>query len=154
MKKDRVLESVDSPKGVGDNVVLSRLEMLECQSGAAVLRNGQVCRMRPPIRRRVLGSEISDCCYHVMSRTVGAERILDDEDLEALRIIIRKIALFSGVKVMTYCLLQRLFHIWTFAFNNRKGNAIDKQNNIGAIVFFAFASHYVKFFCYMKYVIR
>ncbi len=111
MKKDRVAESVDSPKGVGENVVLSRLEMLVCQSGAAVLRNGQVCRMRPPIRRRVLGSDTSDCCYHVMSRTVGAERILDDEDLEGLRIIIRKLALFSGVKVMTYCLLQNHFHL-------------------------------------------
>ena len=93
--------------------------MLRCQSGAAVLRNGQVCRLKPPVRRRILGGGKSrsgegpggSFCYHVMSRTVGAERILDHEDLEALRIIIRKLALFSGVKVMTYCLLQNHFHL-------------------------------------------
>ncbi len=90
---------------------LSRLEMLECQSGAAVMRNGQICRLRPPIRRRVLGGTEGSFCYHVMTRTCGAERILEDEDLEGLRIIIRKMALFSGVKVMTYCLLSNHWHL-------------------------------------------
>jgi len=90
---------------------LSRLEMAECKTGAAVLRNGQVCRIMPPIRRRVLGGMEADYCYHVMTRTVGAERILDAEDLEALRIIVRKMAQFSGVKIMTYCLLENHFHL-------------------------------------------
>jgi len=90
---------------------LSRLEMAECKTGASILKNGQVCRMQPPIRRRVLGGPQADYCYHVMTRTVGAERILDAEDLEALRIIIRKMAKFSGVKVMTYCLLENHWHL-------------------------------------------
>ncbi len=85
--------------------------MLECQSGAAVLRNGQICRMKAPIRRRVLGGSDENYCYHVMTRTCGAERILEAEDLEGLRIIIRKLALFSGVKVMTYCLLSNHWHL-------------------------------------------
>jgi len=96
---------------VGEVRVLSRLEMAECKSGAAVLRNGQVCRQQPPIRRRVLGGMEADYCYHVMTRTVGAERIFDAEDLEALRIIVRKMAKFSGVKVMTYCLLENHWHL-------------------------------------------
>ncbi len=90
---------------------LSRLEMLQCQSGAAVLRNGQICRMKTPIRRRVLGGSDENFCYHVMTRTCGAERMLEAEDLEGLRIIIRKMALFSGVKVMTYCLLANHWHL-------------------------------------------
>ena len=96
---------------VGAKKDLSPLEVLECQSGAAALRNGQVCVMGRPIRRRVLGGEHGAFCYHVMTRTCGAERILDVEDLEGLRIIIRKLALFSGVKVMTYCLLENHFHL-------------------------------------------
>jgi len=93
---------------------LSRLEMLECQTGAAILRNGQICRIGGPKRKRVLGGsggDLGSYCYHVMTRTCGAERILDAEDLEGLRIIIRKMALFSGVKVMTYCLLSNHWHL-------------------------------------------
>lgn len=89
----------------------SSLEILDCKSGAAVLRNGQICRMKAPIRRRVLGGNEGSFCYHVMTRTCGAERILGAEDLEGLRIIIRKMALFSGVKVMTYCLLSNHWHL-------------------------------------------
>ncbi len=90
---------------------LSRLEMADCKTGAAVLRNGQICRMTPPIRRRILGGTEDDYCYHVMTRTVGAEKIFDAEDLEALRLIIRKMSRFSGVKLMTYCLLKNHFHL-------------------------------------------
>jgi len=95
--------------GVLEKRSLSRLEMLECQTGAAILRNGQICRIGGPKRKRVLGGsggDLGSYCYHVMTRTCVAERILDAEDLEGLRIIIRKMALFSGVKVMTYCLLS------------------------------------------------
>ncbi len=90
---------------------MERLGILESKSGAAVLRNGQICRMKAPIRRRVLGGTEDSFCYHVMTRTCGAERILEAEDLEGLRIIIRKMALFSGVKVMTYCLLSNHWHL-------------------------------------------
>jgi len=102
---------LEAGRGIEEVRCLSRLEMAGCKSGAAVLRNGQVCRMSPPIRRRVLGGMEADYCYHVMTRTVGAERMFDAEDLEALRIIIRKMADFSGVKVMTYCLLENHWHL-------------------------------------------
>lgn len=103
--------NADEIKEVGAQEDLSPLEVLECQSGAAALRNGQVCRLKRPIQRRVLGDEHGSYCYHVMTRTCGAERVLDAEDLEGLRIVIRKLALFSGVKVMTYCLLENHFHL-------------------------------------------
>ena len=112
---------------------MSRLEMLECKSGAAVLRNGQICRMKAPIRRRVLGGSDENYCYHVMTRTCGAERMLEAEDLEGLRIIIRKLALFSGVKVMTYCLLSNHWHLlvkvpsrerFLRQFEDREGEAV------------------------------
>jgi len=104
-------DEAGAKSGSGEVRSLSRLEMAECKTGESILRNGQVCRMQPPIRRRILGGPQADYCYHVMTRTVGAERILDAEDLEALRIIIRKMAEFSGVKVMTYCLLENHFHL-------------------------------------------
>ena len=75
------------------------------------MRNGQICRMKPPIQRRVLGGSDESFCYHVVTRTCGTNQMLEEEDLEGLRIIIRKIALFSGVKVMTYCLLSNHWHL-------------------------------------------
>jgi len=104
-------KDVDGSKG---KRALSRLELLECQTGATILKNGQICRIGGPKRKRVLGGsggDLGSYCYHVMTRTCGAERILDAEDLEGLRIIIRKMALFSGVKVMTYCLLSNHWHL-------------------------------------------
>ena len=101
----------DEALGKQEKQEMSPLEMLECKSGAAAVRNGQVCRMKAPIRKRVLGESDGNCCYHVMTRTCGAEQMLDEEDLEALRIIIRKLALFSGVKVMTYSLLSDHWHL-------------------------------------------
>jgi len=104
-------KDVDGSEG---KLSLGRLEMLECQTGAAILKNGQICRIGGPKRKRVLGGsggDLGSYCYHVMTRTCGAERILDAEDLEGLRIIIRKMALFSGVKVMTYCLLSNHWHL-------------------------------------------
>ena len=119
--------------GIFKKKSISPLKMLDCKSGAAVLRNGQICRMRAPIRRRVLGGNDGSFCYHVMTRTCGAERILEAEDLEGLRIIIRKMALFSGVKVMTYCLLSNHWHLlvkvpskekFLRQFEDRKGEEV------------------------------
>ena len=119
--------------GIFKKQSISPLKMLDCKSGAAVLRNGQICRMRAPIRRRVLGGNDGSFCYHVMTRTCGAERILEAEDLEGLRIIIRKMALFSGVKVMTYCLLSNHWHLlvkvpskekFLRQFEDRKGEEV------------------------------
>ncbi len=63
-------------------------------------------------RLRVLGrGPLESYCYHVMSRTCGGEVFLDDVEKEALRRVIWRMAEFSGVKVVTYCLMHNHFHL-------------------------------------------
>ncbi|MDB6006634.1 MAG: hypothetical protein JWR15_3621 [Prosthecobacter sp.] len=63
-------------------------------------------------RLRVLGrGPLESYCYHVMSRTCGGEVHFDDVEKEALRRILWRMAEFSGVKVVTYCLMRNHFHL-------------------------------------------
>ncbi|MDI1312559.1 transposase [Prosthecobacter sp.] len=65
-------------------------------------------------RFRVLGKgPLESYCYHVMSRTCGGEVFLDDVEKEALRRVIWRMAEFSGIKVLTYCLMGNHFHLLT-----------------------------------------
>lgn len=50
-------------------------------------------------------------CYHVMSRTVLGLRLFEDTDKEVLRKMIRKVSLFCGIEVLTYCIMGNHFHI-------------------------------------------
>ncbi len=49
--------------------------------------------------------------YHCMTRTVNGERIIDDLAKEVLRKQMWKAAEFSGVQILTYCLLANHFHV-------------------------------------------
>jgi putative transposase len=49
--------------------------------------------------------------YHVISRVVGSERLLDDICRETLAKMIWKLAAFCGVEVITYCVMSNHFHI-------------------------------------------
>jgi putative transposase len=63
-------------------------------------------------RLRVLGKgPLESYCYHVMSRTCGGEVFFDDVEKEALRRVIWRMAEFSGIKVVTYCLMGNHFHL-------------------------------------------
>ena len=63
-------------------------------------------------RLRVLGKgPLESYCYHVMSRTCGGEVFFDDVEKEALRRVIWRMAEFSGIKVLTYCLMGNHFHL-------------------------------------------
>jgi putative transposase len=63
-------------------------------------------------RLRVLGrGPLESYCYHVMSRTCGGEVLFDDVEKEALRRVIWRMAEFSGIKVVTYCLMGNHFHL-------------------------------------------
>ncbi len=63
-------------------------------------------------RFRVLGKgPLESYCYHVMSRTCGGEVIFDDVEKEALRRVIWRMAEFSGIKVVTYCVMSNHFHL-------------------------------------------
>jgi len=46
-----------------------------------------------------------------MSRTVNGERLFETKDKEVLRKMIRKVADFSGVEVLTYCVMDNHFHV-------------------------------------------
>lgn len=52
-----------------------------------------------------------DGVYHCMTRTVNGERLFKDRDKEVLRKMIRQVADFCGVEVLTYCIMSNHFHV-------------------------------------------
>lgn len=52
-----------------------------------------------------------DAIYHVMSRTVNGERLLDDPAKEVLRKQLWQIADYCGVQVITYAIMSNHFHV-------------------------------------------
>jgi putative transposase len=59
-------------------------------------------------RLKVCGS---DAIYHCMTRTVNGEFLFEDRDKEVLRRMIRQVADFSGVEILTYCIMSNHFHV-------------------------------------------
>ena len=49
--------------------------------------------------------------YHVMSRIVNREFIFGEEEKEYFRKTMRDLELFSGVRVLTYCVMSNHFHL-------------------------------------------
>ncbi|MFP4157128.1 MAG: transposase [Opitutales bacterium] len=49
--------------------------------------------------------------YHCMTRTVNGERLFGDREKEVLRKMLWQVADFSGVEVLTYCLMGNHFHV-------------------------------------------
>ncbi|MCF7789065.1 MAG: transposase [Prosthecobacter sp.] len=84
-------------------------------------------------RFRILGKgPLESYCYHVMSRTCGGEVFFDEVEKEALRRVIWRMAEFSGIKVVTYCLMSNHFHLlaevphrdtWLLRFDGPQGEA-------------------------------
>jgi len=50
-------------------------------------------------------------CYHVTSRIVDRSFKMDDDEREIFRYILRKAAVFSGVRILTYAVLSNHFHL-------------------------------------------
>ncbi len=63
------------------------------------------------MRTRRLKITDGSAYYHVISRTVLGMRLFEDTDKEVLRKMIRKVALFCGIEVLTYCIMGNHFHI-------------------------------------------
>jgi putative transposase len=62
-------------------------------------------------RRRILGKgALESYTYHVMSRTCGGEVHFDDVEKEALKRVLCRLAEFSGVRLVTYCIMKNHFH--------------------------------------------
>ena len=49
--------------------------------------------------------------YHCMSRIVGGQAVLDDLGKEQLVRLLRQLATFSGIEVITYCMMSNHFHV-------------------------------------------
>jgi len=49
--------------------------------------------------------------YHCISRIAGGQFLLDDLGKEKLRQVLWQQAAFSGVEVITYCLMSNHFHV-------------------------------------------
>lgn len=58
---------------------------------------------------RLLGTGRS--FYHVMSRVVDRRRVFEAKDKEIFRKILRNQEAFSGVRIVTYCLMSNHFHL-------------------------------------------
>ncbi|MGZ0656256.1 transposase [Coraliomargarita sp. W4R53] len=62
-------------------------------------------------QRRIRGGDGLDATYHCMTRAVNGEMLFKDRDKEVLRKMIWQIADFSGVEVLTYCIMSNHFHV-------------------------------------------
>ena len=49
--------------------------------------------------------------YHCISRVVGGQHLLDDLGKETLVRILRQMAAFCGLEVITYCMMSNHFHL-------------------------------------------
>ena len=58
---------------------------------------------------RLLG--IGRCFYHVVSRVVDRRQVFEARDKEIFRRILRNQEAFSGVRIVTYCLMSNHFHL-------------------------------------------
>ena len=62
-------------------------------------------------RRFKRSAEVESAVYHVVTRTVNGVFLFEETDREMLRRMLWQAAEFSGVQVLTYCLLSNHFHV-------------------------------------------
>ena len=73
---------------------------------------GGICLRDAGRMHRRLTGEFGGCShFHVMSRTAGGERLFGDEEKEAFRLMMWRMAKFSGVEILTYCVMGNHFHL-------------------------------------------
>ena len=63
------------------------------------------------MRHRRLKVHGRSAVYHCMTRTVNGELLFKDREKEILRKMIRQVASFCGVEVLTYCIMSNHFHV-------------------------------------------
>lgn len=52
--------------------------------------------------------------YHVWSRVVDRRMVFDDDEMERFRKTLRALASFSGIRIMTYVVLDNRFHALSY----------------------------------------
>ena len=68
----------------------------------------RVKRRRLRIKRT--GMALSSTCFHLMSRTCGGSVFFDDTEKEGLVLVLKRLAAFCGIKLLTYCVMGNHFH--------------------------------------------
>ena len=63
------------------------------------------------MHRRVTAVPEGTGLYHVMSRTAAGQKVFGETDKEAFRVLMWRLAKFSGVEVLTYCVMDNHFHL-------------------------------------------
>ena len=96
---------------------VSDLDKITLPTGAG----GSRVSVKGSRRKRFLAdSAKTSACYHVMSRTVGGELILGDVEKEAFRLLMWKMARFSGIQILTYAVMGNHFHLLVSVPNQKK----------------------------------
>ena len=93
------------PDSGGDGVVTDPLIGVKALTGVYVGINRRCWG-----RKRIRGDDGRSNVYHVMSRTCGGEIFFDETEREALVLVMRKMARFCGIKILTYCIMGNHFH--------------------------------------------
>ncbi len=62
-------------------------------------------------RRKRIKLSGATAYYHLMSRTVNGEKWFGDREKEVLRKMIGRVATFSGIRVVTYAVMDNHFHV-------------------------------------------
>jgi len=58
--------------------------------------------------------------YHCITRTVNGERLFQEREKEMLRRMLWDVADFSGVEILTYCIMSNHFHVLVYVPDKQK----------------------------------
>ena len=102
--------SVPAP-GTGSGVGSELTDLQKVILPTGVPPGGICVRDAGRMHRRLTG-EFGNCAhFHVMSRVAGGAMLFGDEEKEAFRLLMWRMAKFSGVEVLTYCVMGNHFHL-------------------------------------------
>ena len=92
-----------------DKEPISDLEKIACSTAPSL---GGICFRNPGrMHRRIVDSREECSTFHVMSRVAGGQNVFKDTEKEAFRVLMWRMAKFSGVEVLTYCVMGNHFHM-------------------------------------------
>ena len=70
-----------------------------------------MCRLRRRrLRIKQTGMAGASTCFHLMSRTCGGTVFFDETEKEGLVLVLKRLAAFCGIKLITYCVMGNHFH--------------------------------------------
>ena len=92
---------------------LKKITLPTAAGGSRVMVKGNT-------RKRFLAPDSPSACFHVMSRVAGGEMIFGDTEKEAFRLLMWKMARFSGIQILTYAVMGNHFHLLVSVPNQKK----------------------------------